>query len=147
MPVSIKRILFLVPQFILLFSFISCSLFTQNENTDFYADRLRMETNASWFDMIFPGSRIDQIRLGIPGMINIENAVAASAVAWMLGVDAEAIAEALSNYQGVKRRFDIQLLTPEIVYIDDYAHHPEEISAFTRSVRSMFPDKKITGIF
>ena len=78
---------------------------------------------------------------------NVENAVAASAVALLNGVTPEELRKALLCFRGVKRRFDIRMSYPEIVYIDDYAHHPEEIKACINSVREQYGNKRITGIF
>jgi UDP-N-acetylmuramate--alanine ligase len=80
-------------------------------------------------------------------MLNVENALAAVAVAHQLGVPSESIIQALSVYKGVQRRFDVHVNNERRVYIDDYAHHPTEITAFLSSVRALFPDKKICGIF
>lgn len=85
--------------------------------------------------------------LGIPGIINVENALAAVAAADQSGVSLDKIAAALPAFKGVKRRFDVQVNTMGRVYIDDYAHHPEELKAFIGSVRDMFPGKVMTGIF
>ena len=93
-------------------------------------------------DMIIPG-----IRTSTGGRLNVENAMAALAVAHQLGIAPEIIARALSTYRGVERRFDIQFLSDSRIYIDDYAHHPEEISAFLSSVKDQFPGRKLTGIF
>lgn len=82
----------------------------------------------------------------IPGRFNLENALAASAAAFLAGVE-EGLCEALETYEGVQRRFDIRVNLPEIVFIDDYAHHPEEISACINAVKEMYPGKRITGIF
>ncbi len=90
---------------------------------------------------------IPDIQLGIPGMVNVENALAGIAVAHQLGIAPETIARALSSFEGVERRFDVQIHHEKRIYIDDYAHHPEEIKAFLSSVRILFPDKKLTGIF
>ena len=80
-------------------------------------------------------------------MLNVENALAAVAVAHQMGLAPETIVQALSDYQGVQRRFDVQVHTEKRIYIDDYAHHPTEITAFLTSVRKLFPGKKICGIF
>lgn len=85
--------------------------------------------------------------LGIPGLLNVENALAAIAVADQSGVPLEHISMALADFKGVKRRFDVQLIKNDRVYIDDYAHHPEELKAFIGSVKEMFPKRRITGIF
>ncbi len=86
-------------------------------------------------------------QLGIPGRINVENAVGAAALAYLNGVSAKAIKEALSSFRGVARRMDVQYHTKRYCYIDDYAHHPREIQAAVQSVRKWFPREKITGIF
>ena len=80
-------------------------------------------------------------------MLNVEHSLAAVAVAHQMGVPSEIIVKALLEYEGVERRFDIKVHKKNRIYIDDYAHHPTEISAFLSSVRALFPDKKITGIF
>jgi UDP-N-acetylmuramate--alanine ligase len=77
----------------------------------------------------------------------VENAMAAAAAAQVAGVDKEIIKKALATYKGVKRRFEYIIKTPALVYIDDYAHHPRELTACISSVKALYPDKKITGIF
>lgn len=99
------------------------------------------------FTVVAPHLVFPKIKLQIPGILNVENALAAVAVAHQLGVTPESIALALSQYQGVERRFDVRVYHENAVYIDDYAHHPTEIRAFLTSVKALFPDKKITGIF
>jgi len=122
--------------------------YSLNGKTDFHAENRGKSGKSHFFDLVFPGCRISHLTLGIlPGTVNIENAVAASAAAWVLGIDPVNIGRELASYQGVRRRFDIRVKTPGGVYIDDYAHHPEEIKGFIRSVREIFPGKKITGIF
>lgn len=85
--------------------------------------------------------------LGVPGWLNVENALAAIAVADQSGVPLEHIAQACKEFKGVRRRFDVQVSKRDRIYIDDYAHHPEELRAFITSVRELYPDKRITGIF
>ena len=85
--------------------------------------------------------------MGIPGWVNVENGVAAAAVALAYGLEPEEIKKALGSFQGVKRRFDIHLNTPECSYIDDYAHHPKEIATAVSSIREIFPGRKLTAIF
>ncbi|MCK5066302.1 MAG: UDP-N-acetylmuramate--L-alanine ligase [Bacteroidales bacterium] len=99
------------------------------------------------FTVVAPHQVFPTIKLQIPGILNVENALAAVAVAHQLGVTPESIALSLSQYQGVERRFDVRVYRENAVYIDDYAHHPTEIKAFLTSVKALFPDKKITGIF
>jgi len=90
---------------------------------------------------------IDDLRLGVPGLHNIENATAAVAVALKLGVKPAKIKEALSSYEGVKRRFEYVIKHENLVMVDDYAHHPVEINALLKSLRVLYPGKKITAIF
>jgi UDP-N-acetylmuramate--alanine ligase len=82
-----------------------------------------------------------------PGLINVENAVAAGASSWIAGAGLDEIRAGIESYLGVKRRFDIRYRGRNTIYIDDYAHHPEELRAFITSVRKLYPAKKITGIF
>lgn len=119
-----------------------------NPDADFYADRIRVdECGYFTFDLNWPGGVIKDCRVGIPGWINVENAVAASAIALTYGLQPEKVRDALASFQGVKRRFDIHLNTPGCSYIDDYAHHPKEISAAISSMRDIFPGRRLTAIF
>lgn len=90
---------------------------------------------------------VEKIMLGVPGFHNVENAIAASVAVSLCGVEMERIVEALKSFKGVKRRFEFILKTPRVIFIDDYAHHPAEIEAFLTSVRSMYPDRKLTVVF
>jgi UDP-N-acetylmuramate--alanine ligase len=90
---------------------------------------------------------IPDISLSVPGFHNVENAVAAISVALQLGIVPESIRKAMSTFRGVKRRFEYQIQREDLVYIDDYAHHPAEIAALLRSVRELYPNKKITVVF
>jgi UDP-N-acetylmuramate--alanine ligase len=118
-----------------------------NQKADFYADNIKTFEDKSVFDIITPGVKLSDIEINIPGNLNIENVVAASAVAYIKGVSEENIKSALKSWSGVKRRFEYIIKTPEFVYIDDYAHHPEELRSFINSVRSIYPKKRISGIF
>ena len=104
-------------------------------------------TGFTHFDIHHPGGVIRDCVVGIPGWVNIENAVGASAIALTYGIDPEKIREALASFSGVKRRFDIQLKSERCMYIDDYAHHPREISASLTSIKGNFPDYRLTAIF
>ncbi|MCC5936221.1 MAG: UDP-N-acetylmuramate--L-alanine ligase [Lunatimonas sp.] len=99
------------------------------------------------FDYVDTNETISGLHLPMPGFHNIENALAAIAVARHFGVSAEQIKTGLLSYKGVKRRFEIVYQDDERVYIDDYAHHPEEIRAFLSSVRAIYPSKKLTAVF
>ncbi|MCD6597096.1 MAG: UDP-N-acetylmuramate--L-alanine ligase, partial [Bacteroidales bacterium] len=112
-----------------------------------YAENLKLDNGLYTFDVLIPGGKLSDIRLGFPGRINVENAVAGVAVAWILGVSELTIRKALLYFLGISRRFDIQYKSENLVYIDDYAHHPVELSSLIESVREMYPEKKITGIF
>lgn len=118
-----------------------------NEEADYFASNLRIENGLYHFDFTYPFGKIDNLILGIPGLYNVENTVAAIAAALLAGVTPDEISSSLPTFRGVKRRFDIRLNKNGFVYIDDYAHHPEEIKACINSARDMFPVKKITGIF
>lgn len=115
---------------------------------DFYADNLRKdECGYFTFNLKYPDGVIKDCRVGVPGWVNVENAVAASAIALVYGIDPEAIRHALGTFLGVKRRFDIHVNRPGRAYIDDYAHHPNEISTAISSMRDIFPGRRLTAIF
>lgn len=118
-----------------------------NEESDFYARNIRIGNGEIVFDFVTPREVIPDISLGVPVQINIENGVAAMAIAWLNGIPAEAIRQAMASFKGAKRRFDYWLKTDKCVLIDDYAHHPDEIRASIQSVRALYPDKKISAIF
>ncbi|MBR5183941.1 MAG: UDP-N-acetylmuramate--L-alanine ligase, partial [Bacteroidales bacterium] len=94
-----------------------------------------------------PAGILEGCTVGIPGWVNVENGIAAAAAAMLGGVEPQKVREALAAFQGVERRFDIHINTPQIAYIDDYAHHPEEISSAITSIRNMFPGRKLTAMF
>lgn len=118
-----------------------------NPNADVYADAIRINEAEHVFDLVYLGERIKDLSLGIPGLHNIENAVAASAIALMCGVSSAELREALASFKGVKRRFEYRIKTSSRVFIDDYAHHPEEIKAILGSVRRMYPTRKLVVAF
>ena len=126
---------------------------------DFYAKNATLVEGGYFrFDIVYPsyttiyGEKVSEgeikgCTLGIPGWVNVENAIAASAAALIGGMKGDEIKQALEAFQGVERRFDIHINTPQIAYIDDYAHHPKEISSAISSMRNIFPGRKLTGIF
>ena len=114
---------------------------------DFYADNVKISNGEIHFDFITPNERIENLKLGVPVWVNIENSVAALAVAWLNGVTETELRLGLASYSGIYRRFNIHINTPEIAYIDDYAHHPTELNSSIESIRRLYPDRKITGIF
>ncbi|MDR3246548.1 MAG: UDP-N-acetylmuramate--L-alanine ligase [Prevotellaceae bacterium] len=129
---------------------LSCKIYSysyNDETTDFYAFNIALKQGFYKFDIHTPMGVIDRCTLGLPGWVNIENAVAAVAAAILAGADKDKLGTALCSFSGVKRRFDVRLNTPVHVYIDDYAHHPEELRASITSVKQMFPGRKVLGIF
>jgi UDP-N-acetylmuramate--alanine ligase len=122
-------------------------LYSLDKKADFFAKNINNEEGFYVYDVVTPYGEIKSVKLGITGLHNVENSIAAMAVAKVMNVDDENIRKALGTFEGVERRFDYQILTPHLVFIDDYAHHPEEIKACLNSVRAMYPNKKITGIF
>lgn len=117
-------------------------------SADFFASDIRRdECGYFTFDLHYPGGVVKDCKVGVPGWVNVENAIAASAIALTYGLEPEKVRHALGTFQGVKRRFDIHINTPECSYIDDYAHHPKEIAAAVSSMRDIFPGRKLTAIF
>ncbi len=118
-----------------------------HEESDFYVTNIRQADEIYLFDLKTPENILTDIRFAFPGRINIENAAAASAVALLCGISADELRKGLLTFRGVMRRFDIRINRPGLVYIDDYAHHPDEIKACINSVREYFGLRKVTGIF
>lgn len=114
---------------------------------DFYAKNIRIADGQIVFDFVMPDGQIKDVQLGVPVWVNIENAVAAMAVAHLCGVKDEAMREAMTSFKGVQRRFNIHVNTPKVAYIDDYAHHPQEIATAIDSIRKLFPERKLIGVF
>jgi len=114
---------------------------------DFRAENIKIGNGEIRFDFITPGEVVRNVELGVPVKINIENAVGAMALAWLNGVTADELRKAMSTFQGAKRRFDILLKTDNVVLIDDYAHHPQELAASISSVKELYAGRKVTGVF
>lgn len=121
--------------------------YSLKKGCDFYPENICTDANSSKFELITPTGNIKDLEIKIPGDMNIENAVAAAAIAKIHKINDELIREALRSWVGVKRRFEYVINTPDLIYIDDYAHHPEELKSLLSSVRSIYKEKKITGIF
>ena len=119
----------------------------QNNNADAHAENIKMMNGSYEFDVVIKEKRIEKVKLNIGGMHNVENAIAAIAVASSLNIGEEKIKAAVADFRGVKRRFEYIIKTDELVFIDDYAHHPEELRALISSAKSLFSDKKCTVIF
>jgi len=114
---------------------------------DAIALNIRIENGSFYFDFRNSNTDIKDIQLGIPGFHNVENATVAIEATLRLGVKADAIKSALTSFRGVHRRFEYIVKTPEHIYIDDYAHHPEELRAAINSVKKLYPDRKLVTIF
>jgi UDP-N-acetylmuramate--alanine ligase len=117
------------------------------EEGDFHADNIRIGNGEIVFDFITPEGVVENITLGVPVYVNIENGVAAMAIAWLNGVSEEELRKGMSTFRGVKRRFDFHLKGDDIVFLDDYAHHPKELSSSIESVRSLYQNRKLTVVF
>lgn len=113
----------------------------------FYAENVRIGGGEIFFDFVGPDVRIPDIQLGVPVKVNIENGVAAIALAWLNGATPEEIKRGMATFAGPRRRFDFHLKKENIVLIDDYAHHPAELKASILSVKELYAGRKVTGIF
>lgn len=118
-----------------------------NQQADFEGKNLRIENGKFYIDVQTPSALWESLELGLPGIHNAENALACIALSLFLGLTEEEIRFGLKTFKGVKRRFEYQIRTENLVYIDDYAHHPTEIKALVDSVKLIYPNQKITGIF
>lgn len=121
--------------------------YSATEEADFFARNIRIGNGDIVFDFVTPGGCIPDVKLGVPVKVNIENGVAAMALAWLNGVTSEEIRRGMETFAGPVRRFDFHLKKDDIVLLDDYAHHPAELKASIQSVKELYPDKKVTGIF
>jgi UDP-N-acetylmuramate--alanine ligase len=120
--------------------------YAAGEEADYYADRLRVEEGSYHFDYVSQELTIPDLQLTFPGRVNVENAVAAITLALHAGVTPTEIREALPRFRGVARRFDLHA-TGRVIYVDDYAHHPQEIEAALLSIREMWPTRRLTVAF
>lgn len=118
-----------------------------SENAQLKATNIRVEDGKFNYDVFLKGMKLGAIESAYPGIHNIENALAAVAVALVLSIDWKLIKKALESFKGVKRRFEYQINNEKRVYIDDYAHHPSEIDACVGSVKQLYPNSRITGVF
>jgi UDP-N-acetylmuramate--alanine ligase len=127
----------------------ACSIYTYavNEEADFYADDVRVIDGEIWFDLHTPQSVVYDLKLGVPAWVNIENSVAALAVAYLMGCEDEEMRNGVASFEGVYRRFNVHVNTTHVAYIDDYAHHPEELRASIESVRRLYGDRHVIGVF
>ena len=124
------------------------SLYTYSrEEGDFHAENIRIGNGEIIFDYVSPFGNIKDIQLGVPVAINIENGVAAMALAQISGANNAEIKTAMASFRGVDRRFDFKIKNDKVVFLSDYAHHPEELKQSILSMRALYEDKRITGIF
>lgn len=121
--------------------------YAANEEAEIQAQNIRVENGSFWFDFRNQSVTIENLQLALPGVHNIENALAAIEVALLLEISVEKIRQALANFKGVKRRFEYIVRSGEHIYIDDYAHHPEELRACITAVKTLYPGKKLTTVF
>ncbi|MFM1874982.1 MAG: hypothetical protein RL266_719 [Bacteroidota bacterium] len=121
--------------------------YSLSEATDYHVSDLSIVAGTYRFNLHSPSATYRNISFGMPGLHNVENAVAAFAAVDQLGLTEQEIRHGLATYKGVKRRFEVHINTDKLVYIDDYAHHPTELSACIGSVRELFPGRKVKGIF
>lgn len=117
------------------------------EEGDFHAENVRIGNGAIVFDFVTPSETIADIELGVPVRINIENGIAAMALAWLNGVTGEELRAGMASYAGAKRRFDFYVKSDKYVLLDDYAHHPEEVRASITSMKQLYPNRKLTVVF
>jgi UDP-N-acetylmuramate--alanine ligase len=118
-----------------------------NEDADYEAVNVRIQNGYYVFDVTTPTETIKDIRFGLPGKHNLMNALTALAMAKTYGTPTIAVTKALASFKGVQRRFSYQIKTDDLVYIDDYAHHPTEINAVNQAVRELYPNQKVLAVF
>jgi UDP-N-acetylmuramate--alanine ligase len=123
---------------------VQCAI---NEDAPFKAFNVRIEKGSYVFDVQTPSETIKDLHFGLPGKHNLMNALMAIAMAKTYGTSTDAIAKALASFKGIRRRFSYQIKTDNLVYIDDYAHHPTEINAVNQAVRELYPGKKVLAVF
>ena len=121
--------------------------YSATEQADFCATNVRIGNGTIVFDFVTPTETIADIELGVPVQVNIENGVAAMAVAWLNGVSADELRSGMRSFAGIRRRFETWLKTDRLTIIDDYAHHPAELEASIKSVKALYADKKVLGVF
>ena len=119
-----------------------------DSRADFHASNLRLSPDGHYtYDLVTPQGVVKDIRVGTLGKLNVENSIAAAAIALCHGVDPQAVREATGSFMGAKRRLEEYVNTPALTFIDDYAHHPAELAASISSIREIFPGRKLTAIF
>ena len=117
------------------------------EEGDFHAANICISDGQIRFDLVTPSGTLQDLQLGVPVWVNIENTVAAAAVALTIGTPVEQVRERIASFKGVWRRFNIHVNTPKVAFVDDYAHHPQEIATAIDSIRKLYPERKLIGVF
>ena len=119
-----------------------------DSGADFHAENVSLDSLGHYtFDLVWPGGVIEGVKPGVLGWVNIENSVAAAAICLSYGISPEAVKHAIGTFQGVQRRIDVHVNVPGLTYIDDYAHHPQELATAISSIKGIFPGRKITAVF
>ncbi len=121
--------------------------YSLHDGGDFHAENVRQAEGRIYFDFVAPTERVNDLYLNVPLMINVENSVAALALAWLNGVSKEELRTGISSYAGIYRRFNTVYRSDRVVYMDDYAHHPAELATSIRSIRGLYPGRRLTGVF
>ncbi len=119
----------------------------QNDSADIYGSNIRLKDGSYEFDMMMKDSMLDNVKLNMGGMHNVENSIVAMAVAQRLNIEPAKIKAAVADFKGVKRRFEYIIKTKQLVFIDDYAHHPEELRALITGAKALFSGKRCTVVF
>ncbi len=117
------------------------------EQGDFHAENIRIGGGRILFDYVSPNQRIENVELGVPMSINIENGIASMAMAEICGATAQEMKEGMKSFAGAERRFDFHIKEDDLVLISDYAHHPDEVRACAKSIKELYGDKKVTALF
>ena len=129
---------------------VSARIFTyhfDDERADFRSTNLRLDATGHYtYDLVYPGGKLNDIRVGALGWVNVENSIAAAAICLCYGLDAQKVRHAIGTFEGAQRRLDVHLNTPSLTYIDDYAHHPTEIRA-TLTAAMHYPHRKLWCLF
>lgn len=115
---------------------------------DFHCSDLRLGADGHYsYDLVYPGGVLSDIRVGAIGKVNVENSIAAAAICLCYGLDAQKVRHAIGSFEGARRRLELHFNSGGVTYIDDYAHHPAELASAISSIKGIFPERKITGIF
>ncbi len=126
---------------------VRCYSYSLADGGDFHAENVRQAEDGIRFDFVTPTERVNDLCLKVPLMINVENSVAALALALLNGVTEDELRAGISSFEGIYRRFNVVYKSDKVVYIDDYAHHPVELTAGIRSIRELYPGRRVTGVF